>query len=634
MRDLHLASFASDLGCPTASKSRPQRHTPCKVQLRGFSNKKKRSWLFDDIEIEEGEIDYDLSTPNVRIKEENRKKGITELPAPDEFQGELHLGHNPNDALGYYYSPDDETRGANNRTRLIESVQLQVAGGKGGNGCISFEVLSPGKKRPDGGNGGRGGHVYILADRDLTSLKFTTYHYNAGSGAHGGSDGLTGARGKDVYIRVPVGTVVSEKLREEVFGDGDYDWGDDGDDDNIYGDGSEYAEEEEEEEDNEEEDNEEGDEEEHSDEESDNEESDREEKVKQKTPARAQSPVAVSNSYSYTLDKLNEREGEGEGSDPNAWANSIPISERPHVSRRQRLKEYEAEQQRLKELHEEEEASALRVIELNNDGDILCVAKGGMFGYGNKRLKGSDRGKSGLNTKNPGEPGTARAIFLELKLIADVGLVGYPNAGKSSLLRALSNARPKVAPYPFTTLRPFMGVIEYSDSNNVSVADIPGIIEGAAENKGLGHDFLKHVVRTKMLMYVIDGAGGDGHVSAKSPLHELQALRTELELYDETLLLKPAMVFLNKMDLFEALGKEQQGKAAKQQRELIKYAAQHGLQVITGSAHLGSGMGELANHLRTVMEGVIKRNKASSASVEKEPRPRQKHAPSHHGSSR
>ena len=289
----------------------------------------------------------------------------------------------------------------------------------------------------------------------------------------------------------------------------------------------------------------------------------------------------------------------------------------------------------MKVLAEEEaaiEANALRSIELNNDGDILCVAKGGMFGYGNKRLKGTGRGKSGLNTKNPGEPGTARSIFLELKLIADVGLVGYPNAGKSSLLRALSNARPKVAPYPFTTLRPFMGVIEYSDKNNVSVADIPGIIEGAAENRGLGHDFLKHVVRTKMLMYVIDGAGSGGHVSAKSPLLEFQALRRELGLYDETLLHKPAMIFLNKMDLYQALSSEMQGTAAEQQRELIKYAASHGLEVITGSAHTGMGMGEVALNVRTRMENVIKRNKPQTPALSKEKR--KKHEPTHFSASR
>jgi len=556
------------------------------------------------------------------MREENLKRGIEEMPSPDEFQGELHLGHNPNDALGYYYSPDDETRGANNKTRLIESVQLQVAGGKGGNGCISCEVLSPGTKRPDGGNGGRGGHVYILADRALTSLKFTTYHYNAGNGAHGGSEGLTGARGKDVHIRVPVGTVVSEKQRDEMFGDEMYDWGDDDD---------EYSDEEEEEE------------EEEGGKGPGDAESDNKAEGAEKSPAAAASSTSTSTTTTgthttHTTNTTNTTNTPAlDGEDPYAWAKSAPMGERPSVSRRLRIKEYEAEQQRLKELHEEEaavNAMGPRTVELNSDGDILCVAKGGMFGFGNKRLKGSDRGKSGLNTKNPGEPGSARSVFLELKLIADVGLVGYPNAGKSSLLRALSNARPKVAPYPFTTLRPFMGVIEYSDNNNVSVADIPGIIEGAAENRGLGHDFLKHVVRTQMLLYVIDGAGGDGHVSAKSPLHEFQSLQKELELYDETLLRKPAMIFLNKMDLYEALSSDTYSRASRQQKELITYAAQHGLQVITGSAHVGLGIGELASRVRTVMEGAIRRNRLQAKLLVANKEPRQKHAPTYFSSSR
>jgi GTPase len=148
-------------------------------------------------------------------------------------------------------------------------------------------------------------------------------------------------------------------------------------------------------------------------------------------------------------------------------------------------------------------------------------------------------------SKLPGRPGDARTIVLELKLIADVGLVGYPNAGKSTLLKAISNAKPTVAAYAFTTLHPSVGVVEYSDLERVTVADIPGLIDGAHENRGLGHDFLKHIERTKVLLYVVDAAGTEG----RDPATDLRHLINELRLYDEELLTKPALVFANKHDL-------------------------------------------------------------------------------------
>ena len=131
------------------------------------------------------------------------------------------------------------------------------------------------------------------------------------------------------------------------------------------------------------------------------------------------------------------------------------------------------------------------------------------------------------------------------KLIADVGLVGYPNAGKSTLLRKVSNAKPKVAPYHFTTLRPYLGVMHYNDRSRVTFADIPGLIEGAHANRGLGHTFLRHIERTKMLLYVLDGASTEG----RDPGADLKCLMEELRLYNPSLMKKPAMVFANKIDL-------------------------------------------------------------------------------------
>ncbi|XP_023700303.1 GTP-binding protein 10 [Paramormyrops kingsleyae] len=178
--------------------------------------------------------------------------------------------------------------------------------------------------------------------------------------------------------------------------------------------------------------------------------------------------------------------------------------------------------------------------ELNAVGDKVLVARGGQGGSFHMGY---------LPNK-----GQARHIRLDLKLIADVGLVGFPNAGKSSLLAKLSHARPQVASYPFTTLRPELGKIMYNDYKQVSVADLPGLIEGAHMNKGMGHKFLKHVERTKQLVFVVDVCGFQ--LSAKSPFRTafetVQLLTKELELYSDEMLSKPAFLVLNKMDLPDA----------------------------------------------------------------------------------
>jgi len=147
-----------------------------------------------------------------------------------------------------------------------------------------------------------------------------------------------------------------------------------------------------------------------------------------------------------------------------------------------------------------------------------------------------------------GFPGEEGWFYLELRTIADIGLVGYPNAGKSTLLGAISAAHPKTAPYPFTTLHPVVGVVDLAEYRRITVADIPGIIEGAHENKGLGHEFLRHIVRCKMLLFVLDMAGSEG----RDPISDYQSLRKELGLYDPTLLKKPFAVIANKADIAES----------------------------------------------------------------------------------
>ena len=176
----------------------------------------------------------------------------------------------------------------------------------------------------------------------------------------------------------------------------------------------------------------------------------------------------------------------------------------------------------------------------------VVVARGGIGGKGNTHFKSSIFQTPRVAEK--GEPGAERTVELEVKLIADVGLVGYPNAGKSTLLGRVSSAKPKVAPYPFTTLAPNLGVVRIDAERNFVMADIPGLIEGAHEGAGLGHDFLRHIERTKMLVHVIDAAAIDG----RDPIADYEKLNAELEGHDQRLIQLPQLIALNKMDVPEA----------------------------------------------------------------------------------
>ncbi len=183
------------------------------------------------------------------------------------------------------------------------------------------------------------------------------------------------------------------------------------------------------------------------------------------------------------------------------------------------------------------------LADLDTPGMQAVVAKGGRGGRGNARFASSVN--RAPRRRELGFPGEEKTLDLELKLIADAGLVGYPNAGKSTLLTRISGARPKVAAYPFTTLHPVIGVAEYFDYVRINVADIPGLIDGAHANVGLGHEFLRHIERTKVLVYVLDMGGVDG----RDPLEDYENLRKELELYKEGLAGRPSLIVANKMDI-------------------------------------------------------------------------------------
>lgn len=181
------------------------------------------------------------------------------------------------------------------------------------------------------------------------------------------------------------------------------------------------------------------------------------------------------------------------------------------------------------------------VADLTEDGQTCVLARGGRGGRGNKRMPvGKEAG-----TREPGLPGDEGSYVFELKSVADVGLVGLPNAGKSTLLRALSNATPRVASYAFTTMQPQLGAIERSNGTSVTVADIPGLIEGAHENRGLGHNFLRHVERCEAFVYVVDLSSGDG----VKPWDALEILKRELDEYLPGLSNRPSFIVATKMDL-------------------------------------------------------------------------------------
>ncbi len=312
---------------------------------------------------------------------------------------------------------------------FIDTAWINVKAGDGGAGHISFrrEKYVP-KGGPDGGNGGNGGSIIIEADRQLGTLLDFTYqrHYKAEPGARGGSSNCTGKSGKDVIIRVPTGTVITDKET------GDH------------------------------------------------------------------------------------------------------------------------------------------IVDLTEDGARFVVAQGGRGGRGNSEFVTSVN--QAPRMADTGTPGEERTISMELKLLADVGLVGFPNAGKSTLIASISAARPKIADYPFTTLVPNLGLVRAGEYRSFTVADIPGLIEGAHEGKGLGTQFLRHIERTAVLLFLID-------VASEDPEKDLSILQNELGRHSAALLEKPALIRLTKSDTCtaeERAGLEQSPFIARHSAKLISAVAQEG----------------------------------------------------------
>ena len=320
------------------------------------------------------------------------------------------------------------------KAAFVDEVDISVAGGAGGNGCVSFrrEKFVP-KGGPDGGDGGNGASIYMVADAQYNTLQHLSghHHWQGARGGHGMGKNRHGRNGQDILIKVPPGTVI------------------------------------------------------------------------------------------YNADH------------------------------------------------------GLVLKDLTEAGGKVCVAAGGKGGRGNAAFKGPTN--QAPRQFEYGEPGEARNLHLELKLIADVGLVGKPNAGKSTLLSRLSSARPKIAAYPFTTLTPHLGIVEMPNYRRFVMADIPGLIEGAHEGAGLGDAFLKHIERTRLIVHMVDVCPMD-----EGPAHNYAAIRRELDQHSPNLAAKPEIVVANKMDL---TGSE---------AGLVEFGEQINCEVIPISAVTGSGLDKLA----------------------------------------
>ncbi|KAK3845641.1 MAG: obg family GTPase CgtA [Linnemannia gamsii] len=419
---------------------------------------------------------------------------------------------------------------------FVDFCRIKVSGGQGGDGCVSFhreKFIAFGQ--PNGGNGGRGGNVIFEACANETSLQHITHTASAPRGVHGKGSLMHGHAGKDMIIKVPMGTIIREVPSPEK---------ERSDDDE----GEEL--------------------------------------------------------FSHKGLELGETEAKDREMSKR-WvlyprlANSLSALPEGKVNYFEEAQAWVAEEDRIVEARRAAMSKKPLLLDVNEhteDATQFMVGRGGGGGYGNPHFLTTQNRAPKYATR--GREGQTRWLTLELKTIADAGLVGLPNAGKSTFLQAVSNAHPAIAPYPFTTLNPYIGTVDYSDSYQVKVADIPGLIRGAHMNVGLGHSFLRHVERSKVLVYVIDIAaefgvkrkvkgvddwtpeedleqqedGKDTASSVKSPsqddedplavnaeysqpFEDWKILLDELEAYQPGLTRRPSMIIANKADVTEVAPK-------------------------------------------------------------------------------
>ena len=390
--------------------------------------------------------------------------------------------------------------------RFRDSLVLRASGGKGGDGCMSFEGRSVGKESPDGGHGGRGGDVILVAKENFRDFShFNSFHLKGRDGRNGSGQGKTGRRGEDLELGVPCGTVIykagpSRRERHEMMSEEDFD-----------------------------------------------------------------------------------------------------------------------------EAGLEDDHESRLLADLSEAGQSFTIARGGFPGKGN--IMQSTVSYHAVQPLTPGErggkSGTNAVVELRLKSIADACLVGYPNAGKSSLLGALSHSRPKVAAYPFTTLHPHIGYVDFSDAKRISLADLPGLVDGASQNRGMGHQFLQHVERAKVLVFVLDGAPETYERKGINTIAEdLQNLVSELDLYLEGLSSRPSLVVVNKMD--RPAAKEM---IDMEMDDIVNNAPENCNGIFPVSARDGSGLEEFVTSLRVVVEKVQEEEKEELRNGQPQHIRRQKYKP-------
>ncbi|HTS19697.1 MAG TPA: GTPase ObgE [Verrucomicrobiae bacterium] len=357
---------------------------------------------------------------------------------------------------------------------FVDKVKIRVKAGDGGNGSVSFRREKyVDRGGPDGGDGGKGGDVVLVADKNATDLSELYYQPRvvAKHGVHGRGKNCFGRSAKNVVVKVPIGTQVFRLTAP----------------------------------------------------------------VKRRAPSNYH-PAAATEEFDPTA---------GVGM-PFTPGRAKQLAQQHAEAKSVATTTAEAGGQAEAWPPEEIETGRELIADLVEDGQQFVLAKGGRGGRGNAAFKSSVH--QAPREFEYGEAGEQLDVELELKTLADVGLVGFPNAGKSTLIAKITNAHPKVAPYPFTTLTPNVGILNYDDFTRIRIADIPGLIEGAHKGKGLGHDFLRHIERCQLLVVLLDMAGVDG----RKPQDDYEQLLEELKLYNPEILQKKRLVVANKMDLPEA----------------------------------------------------------------------------------